>query len=217
MKLSWEQINLVLQPHKEQILELQVDLCCCVSHRRIRARRWPAGSRRPLPAALRGPASWHYLVACSWCWRRWTRSTCPASAEATSSRTETREQTIFSFRSRRNAEGTLCQRPPAPPHLADDAVLHVGLLVASLLAHQSDLQLTERLRQDVTLCEELPPLHNVGLQQRCVILVTQHPLGKSEKPINCRTRTDDDGDNQNVTAGNQQSYCADVKLSLRLL
>lgn len=102
-QLSWEQKNLVLQPHKEQILELQDDLCCCVSHRRIRARRWPAGSRRPLPAAPRGPASWHYLVACSWCWRRWTRSTCPASAEATSSRTETREQTIFSFRSWRNA------------------------------------------------------------------------------------------------------------------
>lgn len=71
--------------------------------------------------------------------------------------------------------------PPAPPHLADDAVLHVGLLVASLLAHQSDLQLTERFGQDVTLCEELPPLHDVGLQQCSVILVTQHPLTKSEK------------------------------------
>lgn len=64
-----------------------------------------------------------------------------------------------------------CQTP-APPHLADNAVLHVGLLAASLLAHQSDLQLAEGLGQDVTLCEELPPLHDVGLQQCCVILVT---------------------------------------------
>lgn len=70
--------------------------------------------------------------------------------------------------------------PPPAPHLADDAVLHVGLLVASLLAHQSDLQLTERLGQDVTLCEELPPLHNVSFQQGRVVLVTQHPLRKSE-------------------------------------
>lgn len=70
-------------------------------------------------------------------------------------------------------------RAPPPPqhhHLADDAVLHVGLLVASLLAHQSDLQLAERFGQDVTLRKELPPLHNVGLQQCCVILVTEHPL-----------------------------------------
>lgn len=62
------------------------------------------------------------------------------------------------------------------PHFADDAVLYVGLLVASLLAHQSDLQLAERFGQDVTLREELPPLHDVGLQQRCVVLVTQHTL-----------------------------------------
>lgn len=69
----------------------------------------------------------------------------------------------------------------APPHLADDAVLHIWFLVAALFSHQSDLQLAERLGQDVTLCEELPPLHNVGFQQRCVILVTQHPLRKREK------------------------------------
>lgn len=54
-------------------------------------------------------------------------------------------------------------RSPALPHLADNAVLHVRLLAASLLAHQSDLQLAERLGQDVALCEELPPLHNVSL------------------------------------------------------
>lgn len=111
---------------------------------------------------------------------------CPTSAEVTTARTETHNQ---------NAELLICSfgldskkrsllmifPPPAPPHLADDAVLHVGLLVASLLAHQSDLQLTERFGQDVTLCEELPPLHDVGLQQCSVILVTQHPLTKSEK------------------------------------
>lgn len=70
---------------------------------------------------------------------------------------------------------------PASPHFADQAVLHVGLLVASLLAHQSNLQLTERLGQDVTLREELPPLHDVGLQQRRVVLVTQHSLRNGEK------------------------------------
>lgn len=69
--------------------------------------------------------------------------------------------------------------PPASPHLADDAVLHVGLLVASLLTHQCDLQLAERFGQDVTLCKKLSPLHNVGLQQGRVILVTEHPLRKS--------------------------------------
>lgn len=68
-----------------------------------------------------------------------------------------------------------------PTHLADDAVLHVGLLVASLLTHQSDLQLAERFGQNVTLCEELPPLHNVRLQQRRVILVTKHSLRKGER------------------------------------
>lgn len=66
--------------------------------------------------------------------------------------------------------------PAATPYLAHYAVLHVGLLVASLFAHQCDFQLTEGLGQDVTLCEKLPPLHNIGLQQRRVILVTQHPL-----------------------------------------
>lgn len=61
-------------------------------------------------------------------------------------------------------------------HLAYDAVLHVCLLVAALFAHQCDLQLTERFRQDVALGEELSPLNNVGLQQSCVVLVAQHPL-----------------------------------------
>lgn len=46
--------------------------------------------------------------------------------------------------------------------LADDAVFHVGLFVASLFAHQSDLELTEGLGQDVALREKLPPLHDVG-------------------------------------------------------
>lgn len=67
-------------------------------------------------------------------------------------------------------------RPSVSSHLAYDAVLHVCLLVAALFAHQCDLQLAERFRQDVTLGEELPPLNNVGLQQRCVVLVAQHPL-----------------------------------------
>lgn len=66
-------------------------------------------------------------------------------------------------------------------HLADDAVFHVGLLVAALFAHQSDLQLTERLGQDVALREKLPPLHDVGFQQRRVILVTQHSLRAKER------------------------------------
>lgn len=57
-------------------------------------------------------------------------------------------------------------------HLADDAVFHVGLLVAALFAHQSDLQLTERLGQDVALRKKLPPLYDVGFQQCCVVLVT---------------------------------------------
>lgn len=57
-------------------------------------------------------------------------------------------------------------------HLSDDTVFHVGLLVAPLFAHQSDLQLTERLWQDVALREKFPPLHDVGFQQCCVVLVT---------------------------------------------
>lgn len=58
----------------------------------------------------------------------------------------------------------LSSSSPHSHHLAYDAVLNVRLLVAALLPHQCDLQLTERFGQDVTLCEELPPLHNVGLQ-----------------------------------------------------
>lgn len=61
-------------------------------------------------------------------------------------------------------------------HLAHDAVLHVCFLVAALFAHERDLQLTEGFGQDVALGEELPPLDYVGLQQRCVVLVAQHPL-----------------------------------------
>lgn len=68
-------------------------------------------------------------------------------------------------------------------HLSNDAVLHVGLLVAALLAHQRDLQLAEGLGQDVALGEELAPLHDVGFEQSCVILVTQHSLhvGRAEE------------------------------------
>lgn len=67
------------------------------------------------------------------------------------------------------------------PHLANNAVLHIGLLVASLFAHQCDLQLTERFGQDVTLCEELSPLHDVRFEQCRVILVTQHALKQSDE------------------------------------
>lgn len=80
--------------------------------------------------------------------------------------------------------------PPAPPlpHLADDAVFHVGLLVAALFAHQSDFQLAERLGQDVALREELSPLNDVGFEQRRVVLVTQHSLrgeeGERERETN---------------------------------
>lgn len=71
--------------------------------------------------------------------------------------------------------------PISSSHLAYDAVLHVCLLVAALFAHQCDLQLTEGFGQDVALREELPPLHNVGLQQRCVVLVAQHPLQAKDR------------------------------------
>lgn len=61
-------------------------------------------------------------------------------------------------------------------HLAYNAVLHVGFLVAALFSHQCDLQLTEGFGQDVALGEELPPLHNVGFEESCVVLVAQHSL-----------------------------------------
>lgn len=61
-------------------------------------------------------------------------------------------------------------------HLPNDAVLYVGLLVASLFAHQGDLQLAERFGQDVALREELPPLHDVRFEQGRVVLMTQHAL-----------------------------------------
>lgn len=61
-------------------------------------------------------------------------------------------------------------------HLAYNAVLHVGFLVAALFSHQCDLQLTEGFGQDVALGEELPPLHNVGFEERRIVLMAQHSL-----------------------------------------
>lgn len=69
-------------------------------------------------------------------------------------------------------------------HLTNDAVLNIGLLVASLFAHQGDLQLAERFGQDVALCEELPPLHDVCFEQRRVVLMTQHALRRRQTLVN---------------------------------
>lgn len=92
-----------LREHAE-IRSVSYQLACAAvmwpmqpSHRRIPVLRWPAVSRRPPPAARRGPASWHCLVACSWCWRRWTRSTYPASAEGRGRTAETCERNMISF------------------------------------------------------------------------------------------------------------------------
>lgn len=76
--------------------------------------------------------------------------------------------------------------PTSSSHLAYDAVLHVRFLVAALFAHERDLQLTEGLGQDVALGEELPPLYDVGLQQRRVILVAQHPLPWQQMQAKCQ-------------------------------
>lgn len=65
---------------------------------------------------------------------------------------------------------------PMLTHLSNNAVFHIGFLVAALLSHQSDLQLTEGLGQNVALGEELAPFHNVGFEQSRVILVTEHSL-----------------------------------------
>lgn len=68
-----------------------------------------------------------------------------------------------------------------PTHLPNNAILHIGLLAAALFAHQSDLQLAKGLGQNVTLCEELPPLHDVSLEKRRVILVTEHSLNTNDQ------------------------------------
>lgn len=65
-------------------------------------------------------------------------------------------------------------------HLPNNAILHVGFLIAALFTHQGDLQLAERLGQNVALCEEFPPLHNVSLEERCVILMTEYSLNSIE-------------------------------------
>lgn len=74
-------------------------------------------------------------------------------------------------------------------HLSNDAVLNVGLLVAALFSHQGDLQLAEGLGQDVALREELPPLHNVGFEQRRVVLVTQNALRGRQTRVDSSTMT----------------------------
>lgn len=76
---------------------------------------------------------------------------------------------------------------PISAHLPYYAVLHIGLLVATLLTHQSDLKLAKWLRQDVTLSEELPPFNNVSLEEGRVILVTEHPLKTKRFNRRCRS------------------------------
>lgn len=61
-------------------------------------------------------------------------------------------------------------------HLSNNTVFNVGLLIAPLVAQQCDLKLAEGFRQNITLCKEFPPLHDVGFKQRCVILVTEYSL-----------------------------------------
>lgn len=68
-----------------------------------------------------------------------------------------------------------------PTDLPNNAVFHIGLLVGALFAHQGDFQLAEWLGQNVTLREELPPLHDVSLEERRVILMTEHSLNTNDQ------------------------------------